>query len=53
MSGKFVLKFAIAFGMLAALLVFLGVNYVPRISALSSTSGEFGGCCQICRFGLC
>ena len=36
MSGKFVLKVAIAFGVLAALLVFLGVNYVPRISALSS-----------------
>jgi hypothetical protein len=36
MSGKFVLKFGIAFGLLAALLVFLGVNYVPRISALSS-----------------
>jgi hypothetical protein len=36
MSNKVSLKFAGAIGMLAMLLIFLGVNYVPRISALSS-----------------
>ena len=40
MSGKSVVKFVIAFGIVAVLLVFLGVNYVPRISALSSISGN-------------
>jgi cbb3-type cytochrome oxidase subunit 3 len=36
MSNKILLKFVVAFGVLAILLMFLGVNYVPRISALSS-----------------
>ena len=40
MFGKSVIKFVIAFGILVALLLFLGVNYVPRISALSSINGN-------------
>ena len=36
MSNKNLTKFVVAFGVLAMLLIFLGVNYVPRISALSS-----------------
>jgi len=36
MSNKNLLKFVAAFGVLAMLMIFLGVNYVPRISALSS-----------------
>lgn len=36
MSNKILLKSLVAFGILAMLLIFLGVNYVPRISALSS-----------------
>ncbi len=36
MSNKNLLKFVVAFGVLAMLLIFLGVNSVPRISALSS-----------------
>jgi cbb3-type cytochrome oxidase subunit 3 len=36
MSNKSLLKFIGAFGVLAMLLIFLGVNYVPRISALPS-----------------
>jgi hypothetical protein len=38
MFSKGFLKFAVAFGLLAALLIFLGVSYVPRISALPSAS---------------
>ena len=34
MSNKLFLKIFVAFGMLAMLLIFLGVKYVPRISAL-------------------
>ena len=37
MSTKSLLKLVVAFGLLAMLLIFLGVNYVPRISASSST----------------
>jgi len=40
MSNKFLLKFVVAFGVLAILLIFLGVNYVPRISASSSSAKE-------------
>ena len=36
MSTKSLLKLVVAFGLLAMLLIFLGVNYVPRISASSS-----------------
>jgi hypothetical protein len=36
MSKKSLLKFGAAFVLLAALLIFLGVNYVPRIFASSS-----------------
>ena len=36
MSNKSLLKFGIAFGLLAVVLIFLGVNYVPRIYASSS-----------------
>jgi hypothetical protein len=35
MVKKGILKFVVAFGLLAVLLVFLGVNYAPRISALA------------------
>jgi hypothetical protein len=38
MSKKSLLKFLVAFGIVAMLLIFLGVNYVPRISASSSTN---------------
>ncbi len=40
MSNKSLLKFGIAFGLLAAVLIFLGVNYVPRINASSSAEGN-------------
>jgi hypothetical protein len=33
MSNKVLLKFGFAFGLLAVLLIFLGVNFAPRISA--------------------
>jgi hypothetical protein len=36
MSNKSFLKILVAFGLLALLLVFLGVNYVPRMFASSS-----------------
>ncbi len=36
MSNKSLLKFGAAFVLLAALLIFLGVNFVPRIYASSS-----------------
>ena len=38
MSTKNSIKFVVAFGVLAVLLIFLGVNYVPRISALPSAN---------------
>ncbi len=37
MSNKILLKFVVAFSVLAALLIFLGVNFVPRSSASLST----------------
>ncbi len=40
MSSKSLLKFVAAFGILAILLAFLGVNYVPRIFASSSTKDD-------------
>lgn len=40
MSSKSLLTFVAAFGILAILLAFLGVNYVPRISAFSSTKED-------------
>jgi hypothetical protein len=36
MSTKSYLKLVVAFGLLAILLIFLGVNYVPRIFAAST-----------------
>jgi hypothetical protein len=36
MSTKTLIKWLAAFGILALVLIFLGVNYVPRISAFSS-----------------
>jgi hypothetical protein len=33
MSNKVLLKFGVAFGLLVVLLIFLGVNFAPRISA--------------------
>jgi hypothetical protein len=36
MSNKSLLKFGVAFVVLAGVLIFLGVNYVPRIFASSS-----------------
>jgi len=36
MSSKTFLKLIVAFGVVALLLIFLGVNYVPRIFASSS-----------------
>jgi hypothetical protein len=40
MSKKSLLKFVAAFGLLALVLIFLGVNYVPRIYASSPTNGN-------------
>ena len=40
MSNKTLLRFVIALGLLAMVLTFLGVNYVPGTSALSSTKGN-------------
>lgn len=36
MSTKTLLKFGVSFGILAIVLIFLGVNFVPRIKAFSS-----------------
>jgi hypothetical protein len=38
MKNKSLLKFVVAFGLLSIILIFLGVNYVPRTSASSSVS---------------
>jgi hypothetical protein len=38
MSKKTILNFGIAFVILALVLIFLGVNYVPRVSASSSAA---------------
>jgi hypothetical protein len=38
MTSKTFSKVAIAFGLLAIVLIFLGVNYVPRISAFSTAN---------------
>jgi len=43
MSTKSLLKFVVAFGLLALVLIFLGVNYVPRISASSLDNGNIVG----------
>jgi hypothetical protein len=40
MSNKSLLKFIAAFGILAVILVFLGVNYVPSIFASSSSKNS-------------
>jgi hypothetical protein len=40
MSNKSILKFVVAFGLLAVVLIFLGVNYVPRINASVSGDGN-------------
>jgi hypothetical protein len=40
MSNKVLLKSVVAFGLLAMLLLFLGVNYIPRIAALSPDKEE-------------
>jgi hypothetical protein len=40
MSNKSLLKFVVAFGLLAVVLIFLGVNFVPRIYASVSGSGN-------------
>jgi hypothetical protein len=40
MSSKSLLKFIAAFGILAVILIFLGVNYVPRIFASSSSKSN-------------
>jgi hypothetical protein len=40
MSNKSLLKFIAAFGILAVILIFLGVNYVPRIFASSSSKNS-------------
>jgi hypothetical protein len=40
MSSKSLLKFIAAFGILAVILIFLGVNYVPRIFASSSSKNN-------------
>ena len=38
MRNKSLLKIVVAFGLLAMILIFLGVNYVPIISAFSSSN---------------
>jgi hypothetical protein len=43
MDTKSLLKFVAAFGLVAVVLIFLGVNYVPRISASSSANGNIVG----------
>ena len=40
MSNKSLLKIGVAFVLLAFVLIFLGVNYVPRINASSSAEGN-------------
>lgn len=40
MSTKSILKFVVAFGILAIVLIFLGVNFVPRIKAFSPAKGN-------------
>ena len=41
MSNKFLIKYTVAFVLLALVLIFLGVNFVPRISASSSSVGNY------------
>ena len=38
MSTKTLIKFGVAFGVLAIVLIFLGVNFVPRIKAFSTVN---------------
>ncbi len=45
MSNKSLLKFIAAFGILAVILVFPGVNYVPSIFASSSSKNNWR-CCK-------
>ena len=40
MTNKGLLKVVVALGLVAVLLVFLGVNFVPRISAFSSVGNN-------------
>jgi hypothetical protein len=40
MSSKTLIKSIVAFGVLAIVLIFLGVNFVPRISAFSPARGN-------------
>ncbi len=40
MSNNRFLKISVAFGLLALVLIFLGVNYVPRIAAETSASDK-------------
>jgi hypothetical protein len=49
MSNKSFLKIIVAFGVLAALLIFLGVNYVPRISASTTTKANEVAAAKIAR----
>lgn len=38
MTRKTISKILVAFGLLAIILIFLGVNYVPRVSAFSTVN---------------
>ena len=40
MSSKTLLKFGVALGLLAIVLIFLGVNFVPRAKAFFSAKGS-------------
>jgi hypothetical protein len=40
MTKKGLIKFVVVFGLLATVLIFLGVNYVPLTSASSSSDGS-------------
>ena len=47
MSSKSLLKFIAAFGVLAVILIFLGVNYVPSIFASSSRNSSLNAVSQV------
>ena len=47
MSSKSLLKFIVAFGVLAVILIFLGVNYVPSIFASSSRNSSLNAVSQV------
>ncbi len=49
MSSKLLVRLGIAVVIVAVLLIFLGVNFVPRIFASSSSSGDIAASAKLVR----